>query len=145
MKRKMSPMFHFWCPVPVQVRTDTQTYHETYRGFFLENETVRCLIEAGLIHHSSICDQSQERQVAGLGSQDHIFHTEQIGSLLGCGSICMLAVTATLRLQATSTRPIRRCLDRSRWMQHSPIRIHSGLFDGFWYSHTPKALHLSHT
>jgi hypothetical protein len=24
-------MFHFWCPVPVQVRTETQTYRETYR------------------------------------------------------------------------------------------------------------------
>jgi len=27
------PMFHFWCPVPVQVRTNTQTYREAYRGF----------------------------------------------------------------------------------------------------------------
>ena len=25
-------MFRFWCPVPVQVRTHTQTYRETYRG-----------------------------------------------------------------------------------------------------------------
>ena len=24
-------MFHFWCPVPVQVRTNTQTYRETCR------------------------------------------------------------------------------------------------------------------
>ena len=27
------PLFHFWCPVPVQVRTNTQTYRETYRGY----------------------------------------------------------------------------------------------------------------
>ena len=24
-------VFHFWCPVPVSVRTNTQTYYETYR------------------------------------------------------------------------------------------------------------------
>ena len=25
-------MFHFWCPVPVQVRTNEQTYREAYRS-----------------------------------------------------------------------------------------------------------------
>jgi hypothetical protein len=25
-------LFHFWCPVPVKVQTDTQAYRETYRA-----------------------------------------------------------------------------------------------------------------
>ena len=32
MRDPAGTMFHFWCPVPVQVRTDEQTYRETGGG-----------------------------------------------------------------------------------------------------------------
>jgi hypothetical protein len=28
-----TPLFHSWCPVPIQVRTNAQKYRETYRGY----------------------------------------------------------------------------------------------------------------
>jgi hypothetical protein len=39
-------VFHFWCPVPVQVRTDTQAYRETYREFRVLVNMLRHIEEA---------------------------------------------------------------------------------------------------
>ena len=39
-------VFHFWCPVPVQVRTDAQTCRETYREFRVMVNMLRHIEEA---------------------------------------------------------------------------------------------------
>ena len=42
-------MFHFWCPAPVQVRTNEQTYRETYRtGRLVELLEIRMGDEFGV-------------------------------------------------------------------------------------------------